>query len=104
MRAARPKRWLAFFRGGFVGRYGARRTAMNAVDRPLRTRYGGALVCHETTGEQWRRVRGSWWRVVEGGAKRQQEIAGETSPARDAAGALDTPASAPAALACRQAP
>lgn len=61
------RRWACFRGGHFEGRRATLRGAMNLVDSPYLP--GGALVRNESTGEEWERRRGSWFKTkLKGGA------------------------------------
>lgn len=60
---ARPAPWIVTLGGIHQGRSDRRSAAMNLVDRPYR--YGFALIRNERTGEAWKRVKGSWFKIRE---------------------------------------
>lgn len=55
--------WVVRLGGSRIGAATTRQAAMNRVDRPWRS--GTATVRNETTGEEWERRRGSWFKVAE---------------------------------------
>jgi hypothetical protein len=53
--------WSIWVGGECFGRYGTRRAAMNAWDRPWRR--GRPMVQHDRTGERWERVARAWFKI-----------------------------------------